>query len=52
MSKYSEFMERQYINTGNVAKATKTFIENGVDLAFQEFHDANSVKRLKGRIMK
>jgi len=52
MSKYSEQMESQYINTEKIRKATKSAIQSGVDIAFKEFHDVNSIEKLKRRIMK
>ena len=47
MSKYSDFLESQYQSVGKIKKATKTLIKNGKDLALKEWHDANSVERLK-----
>jgi len=50
MSKYSEFMEDQYRNIGKIRDATRTLIREGRDIAFKEFHDANSVAKLKEKI--
>jgi len=52
MSKYSEFMEDQYRNIGKLKDATRSLIKSGRDIAFKEFHDANSVERLKNKIKK
>ena len=47
MSKYSDHLESTHKCIGNIAKKTKEFIKGGRDLVFEEFHDANSVERLK-----
>ena len=50
MSKYSDHLERTHKCIGNIAKKTKELINNGKDLALKEFHDANSLERLKKKI--
>ena len=50
MSKYSECMAKTYKNIGKLKDATRSVIKDGKDIVFKEFHDANSVERLKRRI--
>ena len=47
MSKYSECMGKTYKNIGKLRDATKSMINDGKDIVFKEFHEANSVERLK-----
>jgi len=52
MSKYAEEMDGTYKDLRKLKEGTKSMIKDGVDIAFKEFHDANSFERLKKRIMK
>ena len=48
MSKYSEELKQTYGNsTKKIREATRDLIKNGKNLALEQWHDANSVERLK-----
>jgi len=52
VSKYSEYLESQYKSVRKLKDVTKDLIKSGGDIALKEFHDANSVQRLKEKILK
>ena len=43
---------KQYKDLEKVKEATKDVIKKGGDFALKEFHDANSIERIKKEIMK
>ena len=47
MSKYSEAMEN---DLNAIKKATKDIIKKGGDLAFEKYHEAKSLIKLKDRL--
>ena len=51
MSKYSDDFETQMKNIKCVGKETKKILEEGGKLAFEEYHKASSVERIKKKIM-
>lgn len=52
MSKYSDDLEKQYPSIKKIKDATRSLIQNGKNLALEEWHDANSLERLKQKIKK
>jgi len=50
MSKYIDDLEKTMKDIKAVKDATKDVIKKGGKLAFEEFHDANSLERLKKKI--
>ena len=50
MSEWSEDFESQMKDTKTIRRATRDVLEKGENLAFEELHDAQSLKKLKQMI--
>ena len=47
MSKYADELDMMYKDTNAVARATKDVIKKGGKLAFEQYYEAKSLKKLK-----
>ena len=52
MSNYTKELCESFPTIEDIKRATKDVIKSGRDIAFKEFHSANSIERLKKEIMR